>query len=274
MIRSLILTATLVLWAIPGAAEVSPRLQSLFKAIDLPGTIDIMRQEGLNYGDSLRDEMFPNSGGVGWKNSVDKIYDKNWMNDIVQGEMAKSLEEGDIDPILAFFQSDLGKRIIGLELSARRALFDKDVEEASKQRFKDMSQELDPRVPLLEAFVEANNLIDENVAGAMNSNLAFYRGLREGGAKGFDLSEAQMLDDVWSQEVQIRVDTSEWVYGYVSMAYTPLKDEDIQAYVDFSLTAPGQALNKALFGAFDAMFVEISQKLGKAASRYLSGEDI
>lgn len=274
MIRTLIFTATLVLWALPGSAEVSPRLQKMFSAIDLSGTIDIMRQEGLDYGQSLRDEMFPNSGGSGWGRSVDKIYDDKWMSQIVQEGMAKSLTQGDIDPVIAFFETDLGARIIRLELSARRALFDKDVEEASKQRFKDMAQELDPRVTLLEQFVEANNLIDENVAGAMNSNLAFYRGLRDGGAKGFDLGEAQMLEDVWSQEIQIRVDTSEWVYGYVSMAYTPLEDGDLQAYVDFSKTKPGQALNKALFGAFDTMFVEISYKLGKAAARYLSGEDI
>lgn len=274
MIRSIILSAALVLWAIPGAAEVSPRLQKLFGVIDLAGTIDVMRQEGLDYGESLRDEMFPNSGGPGWSRSVDKIYDRSWMSDIVQEGMTKSLNESDADQIISFFQSKVGMRIIALELSARRALFDKDVEEASKQRFKDMSLELDPRVQLLESFVEANNLVDENVAGAMNSNLAFYRGLRDGGAKGFDLSEAQMLEDVWSQEIQIRVDTSEWVYGYVALAYMPLKDDDLQAYIDFSKTQPGQALNKALFAAFDTMFVEISAKLGEAAARYLSGEDI
>lgn len=274
MIRPLILSIGLILWALPGAAEITPRLQNLFGMISLSNTIEVMRKEGQDYGQSLRDEMFPGAGGAGWDAEINNIYDVKWMTAIVQDGMAKSLEGADVDAIIAFFQTDLGKRVIKLELSARRALFDKDVEAASKQRFKDMARKHDPRAALLERFVEANGLIEENVAGAMTSNLAFYKGLRDGKAKGFDLSEDQMLDDIWGQEDEIRKDTTEWVHGYVTLAYMPLKDRDLRTYIEFSKTRAGRDLNQALFHGFDLMFVKISGRLGQAAARYMSGEDI
>lgn len=274
MIRPLILSISLILWAVPGTAEVTPRLQNLFGLISLSSTIEVMRKEGQDYGQSLRDEMFPGSGGASWDAEIDKIYNLKWMTAIVQDGMAKSLEGADIDPIIAFFQTDLGKRIIKLELSARRTLFDKDLEAASKQRFKDMARKHDPRVALLERFVRANDLIEENVAGAMTSNLAFYKGLRDGKAKGFDLSEDQMLEDIWGQEDQIRADTTDWINGYVTLAYMPLKDRELRAYIEFSKTRAGRDLNQALFHGFDLMFVKISNRLGLAAARYMSGEDI
>ncbi len=274
MIRPLILSLGLILAALPAPAEIGPRLQSLFGAISLPETVKIMRREGQDYGQSLRDEMFPGSGGAGWAGEVDKIYDLGWMTGVVQEGMAKALEGKDIEPIIGFFRSDLGQRIIKLELSARRALFDKEIEAASRQKFRQMVRRHAPRVRLLEEFVVTNDLVEENVAGAMNSNFAFYRGLRDGKAPGFDMTEDQMLEDIWGQEEQIRSDTADWVYGYVTMAYTPLKDRELRAYVEFSKTPAGRHLNQALFSAFDRMFVQISNKLGLAAARYMSGEDI
>jgi hypothetical protein len=87
--------------------------------------------------------------------------------------------------------------------------------------------------------------------GAMNANYAFYMGLVEGDAFEEDLTEAGDPADVWSQEAEIRADTEEWVYSYLTLAYAPLSDEDIDAYIALSRTAEGRALNRALFGTFD-----------------------
>ena len=83
-----------------------------------------------------------------------------------------------------------------------------------------------------------------------------------------------MLADVWEQEVQIRSETEQWVYSFLLLAYQPLSDEDIEAYIQLSETSEGQVLNTALFAAFDTMYSEISHALGLASARYLSGEDI
>jgi hypothetical protein len=42
-------------------------------------------------------------------------------------------------------------------------------------------------------FIEANDLVERNVSGALNSNFAFYRGLSDGGAFEVEIPEELML---------------------------------------------------------------------------------
>ena len=76
------------------------------------------------------------------------------------------------------------------------------------------------------------------------------------------------------QAFAIRSDTETWVYSYLSMAYQPLADSDLEAYVALSETEAGRVLNRALFEGFDQMDVAISRALGTAAARFMAGEDI
>ena len=73
----------------------------------------------------------------------------------------------------------------------------------------------------MRTFIETNNLIETNVAGALNTNYAFYMGLMDGQAFGGALTEEQVLSDVWSQEAEIRSNTTEWLYAFLWMAYQP-----------------------------------------------------
>ena len=218
--------------------------------------------------------MLGNRGGSAWRAVVADIYDSERMGDVVLDGLADSLSGADLDPMLEFFESKRGQRIIALELSARQALLDDEVEALATERYEDLKSEGDPRIDLLTDFIEANDLIDSNVVGGLNANYAFYQGLRDGGALDGSFGEAEILADVWSQEEAIRTDTTQWVYTYLAMAYQPLEDADIEAYTEFSESEAGRRLNRALFDAFDAMYTGISHTLGRTAATYLSGEDI
>jgi len=251
-------------------AEIAP----LVEALGLPELMPIMREEGLAYADELAADMFPGRRGGSWQASVSDIYDTDRMLATMSRELGARLEPEHVDRLEDFFGSELGQRIVGLEISARRALLDPSVEEASEEAYAEMEADGDPRLDLLRGFVEANDLVEMNVVGALNSNWAFYQGLDAGGAFDGQLSEDQMIADVWGQEGAIREDTTEWVYSYLGMAYQPLDDTEIAAYTDLSETPAGRALNAALFAGFDAMFTRISRELGLAAATFMAGEDI
>ncbi len=246
----------------------------LAEALGIGELMPIMRDEGLDYGADLARDMFPGRGGDRWTAQVGRIYDTDRMRREMEQGMAARLEAGKIDALLQFFESDLGRRIVGLELSARRALLDPGVEEASEEAATELEASGDPRFDLLQSFVEANDLVEMNVVGALNSNWAFYQGLDAGGAFDGQLTEEQMLADVWAQEEQIRAETRGWVYAYLGMAYEPLSDDELAAYTALSETPEGEALNAALFAAFDEMFTRISRELGLAAATFMAGEDI
>jgi len=251
-------------------AEVAP----LLDALGLNELLPIMRAEGLAYSEELALDMFPGRGGPRWESLVDRIYGVERMSEIMTTEMARDLDSAEIAPVMEFFTSELGRRIVRLEISAREALLEPSVEDASKSALAVMRERDDPRLEVLERFVQANDLIESNVVGALNSNWAFYQGLDAGGAFQGALSEQEMLADVWEQEPMIRADTTDWVFSYLAMAYQPLSDEEIDLYTALSNTPEGEALNTALFAAFDRMFTTISRDLGLAAATFMMGEDI
>jgi hypothetical protein len=247
---------------------------ALFRSLGMPQIIDVMREEGVEYGETIRTDLLQGQGGASWSATVSDIYDAEDMSRYMLDGFESRLDGIEIDSLLDFFDSERGRRIVEFEVSARRALLEEEVEEAAEMAAADLAQTRPDRHALLSEFVEANDLVESNVIGAMNANYAFYMGLMTGDAFGEDLSEAEILSDVWGQEDQIRSDTEEWVYSYLTLAYDPLSDEDIEAYIALSRTEEGKALNRALFGAFDDLFVDISRRLGEGAARFLVGEDI
>ncbi|RHZ90952.1 DUF2059 domain-containing protein [Cereibacter sphaeroides] len=292
LIRLVLLLGT-VAAALPAAAQTAPepsvplphdgqamapgvQVAALEEALRIGDVIAVMREEGLEYGSSLEAELFPERGGSRWRAVVGLIYDTESMRKrfdaAFEAEVAQDPEA--IGQMFDFFASDIGQRILQLEIEARRALLDEAAEEAAKVAVEEMSARNDPRLELLREFAEANDLIELNVVGALNSNLAFYRGMADGSAFEQPMSEEDMLADVWSQETDVRRETEAWLFPYLAVAYGSLSDAELKDYIAFSKTPAGRKLNAATFRAFDAVFSAISRDLGRAAARQMQGEDI
>ena len=161
-----------------------------------------------------------------------------------------------------------------LEVSGRRALLDETVEDSSLLKYEELSSAGDPKVSLIEEFVAVNGLVDANVVGAMNANYAFYQGLADAGVLEPDMTDEQIISEIWSQEEAIREETDAWIHGYLTMAYAPLSEQEISDYIAFSKTPAGKDLNSALFAGFDAVFTEVSRQLGRAAGGVLAGQEL
>lgn len=247
----------------------------LTETLKIPALIEVMRLEGLDYGKQMDEDMFSGNGGADWAAAVDLIYDSQTMQArFEQAFNARITETDDIARISDFFASDLGQKILTLEIEARHSLMDEAIEDAAKARAEDMEADGDPRFAQLQAFSDLNDLVESNISGALNANLAFFQGMAEAGALSEDMTEEDMLMDVWSQEPEIRAETVSWVYPYLALAYAPLSDAEMDEYLAFGATPSGQRLNAALFDAFNTVFVAISRDLGRAAARQMMGEDI
>lgn len=253
-----------------------PEVAELMETMRITDIVALLREEGIDYGRTLEEDNFPGAGGAGWQATVAMIYDGARMEAAFGTSLSAALEgEGAaIEAARDFFASELGQKVLDLEIEARRALLDDATEEAAKVAWEEMAAEGGQRVDLLEAFVTANDLVESNVMGALNSNLAFYQGMAEGGAFGDKMTEEQMLSDTWAQEGEIRASTEGWIYPYLALAYGPLTDAELQQYIDYSRSPAGQVLNAALFSAFDDVFSPVSRALGLAMARQMQGQDI
>lgn len=261
---------------LPGgvASAERPEFADLWAALRLSDLIGIMVREGLAYGADLGEEMFPSRTGPGWDETVARIYDPAGMERDFRKALAEALNDSDLAPMIGFFDTAQGRLIVGLEISAREALLDDAIEESSRDLAKSLKAQNPSLFAALTDFVAANDLVEMNVAGAMNANLAFFTGLMDAGSGPMEMSEGEILADVWAQEADIREQTETWVYSYLALAYRPLPEGMLAEYTRFSRSEAGRALNSALFAAFDMLFVGISHDLGMAAAAQMVGEDL
>ncbi len=267
---ALALAATL---ATPLAAQEAGGVDELYDALRIDELIAVMGEEGLAYGETIATDML-GGADADWDAVVADLYAPGRLEAAVRAGLESALAEADLAPAIAFFTSEPGQTFVTLEIAARRALLDDEVEQAAKEAAALAMADGTPRFRILERFVAANDLIETNITGSMNANFAFFGGLGAGGALPDGATEDQLLSDLWAQEPGIRADTVEWIYTFLLLAYSPASDADLEAYIAFSETQSGRQVNHGLFTAFDQVFVAISHALGLAAARQMQTEQL
>jgi len=245
----------------PGDEDAFHELWSLLKLDEM---IEIMREEGINIAISSDQDLLGRAGGQQWADRVAAIYNVGQLKPAVEQALTQSLDPTHLARLRDFYSRADIQNVVVLELSTREAFLDPEIEERARSAWLSQTA-LAPHEEAISRFIEMNDLIERNVMGALNSNYAFFSAMSEANSDvSTRLTDQDILSEVWAQEEIIRQDTSEWLFAYLSMAYKPLDAQVLQDYIDFSDTAPGRALNTALFEAFDQMYLGLSRELGKA----------
>lgn len=276
MIARLVRRCCLTLWLIPaGNAVIADQAQDLDRLVDLlrfEETIGIMHDEGLRYGGELADGMLPDADRQSWIATVSRIYDEDKMLALISTDFRDELADANLAPLLDYFDSEDGREIVAMELSARQVFLDPEAEEAAIAQYQAERDEDTALIGLVDQVITDSDLVEFNVMGTLNSSLMFYRGLSEGGA--YDLSESEILSDVWSQEEATRRNSEEWLGAFLLLAYQPLDTAKLEAYAAFFRTPEGRELNRAIFAAFDGMYEELSYLMGLAVAEHLTSEPL
>ena len=270
MARAGLLGACLWLCALPLWADA--RHTVLMDVLKIDTLSQILFQEGLGHAEELNVDMLNGQGGSGWQMQAKAIYDPGRIAEALRRAIEKELTGVLLEETITFFASDLGRKIIELENSARVTMAEPDVEEAARARFASLTGSDDPRLAQVMQMIEAGDLISRNVTSAMNTNYQFLRGLSDG--KVLDLSDAEILNDVMSDRDEIEADTTGWLAAFMLLAYSPLTDAEMTAYVVFSQTPAGLALNRGFFEGFDPLYEDISYALGRAVALNMTAEEL
>ncbi|MCA0873333.1 hypothetical protein LCL97_21085 [Seohaeicola saemankumensis] len=248
------------------------RVLELCAALRIDEITQVLQSEGQGYGSELDRDMLDGRGGAYWAAMVEDIYGAKRMADKVSMALLAEMTPQQINKSLAFLRSDTGRTIVSLELSARKALRDPDLEDAARGYYESVRDGDDPRLAMIDSYVEANNLVEQNVAGAMSFSYFLYRGMVDGGA--LEMDEDGILAEIRYDEPETRLETEAWLYAFLLTAYRPLSDQDLEANLTFSQSDAGQALNLALFKGFEMAYRDISYDLGVGLAGAMASRDL
>jgi len=270
VIRATVLGAALCL--APLVAQADAAFERLYNVLKVDRYVEITRSEGLEDLDSLAQDFTGQPATAQLSEQMHKIYAPERMRETIRAALETGLSEDQITALLIVLDSDLGERALELEVAARVAMGNTDIEDAAKQAWFEAEEERPWLAARVGEMIEINDLLERNVAGALNSNFRFYQGLADGG--GIELSEDDMLNQVWSQEPEIRTTSADWIGAYLHLAYEPLSEDDLETYIAFWNTTPGRALNAAIFAGFNTLYDDISYATGRVLALNMGTQEL
>ena len=266
-----LLGAIIAVWLSAVGASAQAQLSIAMDHLKVVELINIMRIEGADYADTLNTDMLNGQGGPVWAEQVNSIYNPQKMSEVVQSELGK-LSDSHLRQINQFYGSILGTKVIKLEMAGRRAMMQDDLMEIAQDAYQIALAENPETLDPIHTIDRVGDMVERNVTAALTANYRFYLGMVDGGA--FVLTEDEMLAEAWGQEDEVRLDTTNWLMGYLMLSYQPLDDAETAILVDFVQTPAGRALNAAIFAGFGAMYADISYALGRAVALNMVGSDL
>ncbi|MRU13951.1 DUF2059 domain-containing protein [Roseovarius sp. A21] len=272
ILSRIVMTCAMVLWPVASLAQEAAPVDRMMEAMRIADTIEVMREEGRRYGEDVANEMLPGADTDSWQKTVMRIHDPERMRRLIRQGFETALTKAEMLEVVAFYNGDPGAEIVALEVAARRAFLDPGIEEQARARHAAEDPEDSRLREQVDRMIADSDLIERNVAGAMNSTMMFYRGMMDGGE--LDMTQDDMLADLWSQEEAFRADSESWLGGFLLMAYDPLPEEDLDRYLSFWQSDAGRALNSGLFMAFDRMYEELSYLMGQAVAQHMQSEKL
>ena len=72
--------------------EITPEMQQFLELLRIDDTIDVMRNEGLNYGSTLAEDMLPDVDLTSWERHIERIYDADKMRRLIVGGLAREVD--------------------------------------------------------------------------------------------------------------------------------------------------------------------------------------
>ncbi|WP_282603259.1 DUF2059 domain-containing protein [Paracoccus sp. PARArs4] len=285
MLRLLVLAALLPGAAIAERVPVQAQVQAperqvadqLWQVMRMDQLMEIIRDEAVAEATRLQDEGVIAGAGQPWPQIVHRIHDPEELEDAFREGLSGALgrlDAAQVEAGLRFYRSALGRRLLDLEASARRAMLTEGIEDQGREAFMRDLTRGGARSAAIRRIIRDADLVTPNVESGLNATVAFSQGFAEGGGYDMPPDEGQMLADAWEQQPQIEAEAAAWLEGFFMIAYAPVEDEDLDAYGEFAVSDRGRALARAMFAGFDRIFSQTSYRMGLAAALRSGGREL
>ena len=243
------------------AAWPSAQTDRLVDALGLPALIVAFSAEGIEAGAALDAGLLNGQGGSVWAETVRRLYDPERLVQEVRAAFDAGLDPDVAAQALLFFESDLGQRLTELEVQARQAMLNPDLEEIAKSAPAASSDAISD-------FLTIRDLVARNTDTSLEAQIAFFAGMAE------VTGRANETPDIEAQRDAVAANTESWLRGYYALAQSPLSADDVAIYTAFWDTEVGRALDDVLFEAFGTSYSTLSFGLGQTAGRLLPQNDL
>lgn len=277
LISRIICAALVVICLLP---QRSASANEISQAYLLPELFEIMAAEGRAASTAEIESYLAGAAPQEWDDALGSIYDpirlERSFSEVLAQELADMPDV--VEDALRFARSDLGARVLRLEVSARAAMLEDEIDFMARKALYDArSANSDTQrarqLAQVRDRIAANDLVELNVMLGLNTSYAHYLGMWREGVLA-DLGAEDLLEMVWAQEDRLRADLDDWIESFFLFAYQPLSEAELQALTDYSGTPKADAFNRAMFIAYDMVFTKVSDQVGRLMGKVMQTHEL
>ena len=247
-------------------------ISDLYDALQMDRVNEIIRVEGIRDAQGTGEAYLSANSVERFVDQAKSVYQLDSMEKDFKRLLTENLSTSDASEILLFYRRPIGKIASELEVSARVAISETEIEEMAKTKLEEAKALKNTRLDEIESVIKTLELVEQNLIGAYAAQFAFMYELSKLGV--IELSRQEMIDIITNDEEKLKGEIFEWLMAFSHMAYAPMSDEQFSVYNDFSKSDLGIALNKALFSVYNEMAKDQSQSLANILGEFMKSEDL
>jgi|GEM_PF-3171107 len=258
-----ITTLTIITFSLPGRAEeaTSGQIQTLIQKSGLSAQLEQLPQileMGLNQSRQKNKESLAPEEFEMLKNAMIVSYDPAILQKSVSDYILVKISKEEIDQILSWLDSPIGRKIIKLEEDTATPEGEEKMENMSEELYKD-----EDRIALVQELDEAIRGSESNVEMVLSIQYAMAVSM----AIAIDPGNQDLLDNVMKRVMAGRRQMTEVVrestlknYLYT---YHTLQPGEIRQYIEFAKTAYGMKYFQVITESLSKGIIEASRNVGK-----------
>ena len=165
---------------------------------------------------------------------------------------------------LGFLESDLGRRVVGMELAARAALADPEIEAEARAGFARAAGRGDPRVDQIRRLIAASDTVEPAVAASLGIAMASMMAMQE--TLGLAPTAEAVAEDVWLLEPELRAEQAGWIEALFFLSTATLTPPEMERLIAEAARPGSRRLGAMVDAAAADVFVRVARDLGRAAA--------
>ena len=256
------LAALLAVHAGPAHADSAAKLREALQVTEVRKSMDSYPED---LSSSLAEVPDADLGDIRRKD-LDALAERHFNGDALTEDifnrMLGKVSEAHLDEVIAFYRSDVGQRMVRLEVASAAPGEAKRIQTEGPELYQRAAENDPERVEFYDRIAESIRLEDLMTAMTMNMSYAMISGMAGSDALPQALTDEQIIAIVNAQSGEMREYVRAFVHGMFAYTYRDASKEDLAAYAGYAETEAGRAFNGAMVAAIQGALVDRMRAFG------------
>jgi hypothetical protein len=186
--------------------------------------------------------------GSEWSRLVDEVFETELMLDMARTILGQALDDELREHAVAFYASDLGKRLVEVENRSHMSEDDALKSESGAQIIDGLTRINSPRVDILCRMNDASDVGGHSLRAVQELQIRFLMAATVAGIIELQMDEADLREAFRSQEDELRATMKQGALENAAYTYQAFSDDEMSQYAD-ALAHPEMQTVYALMNA-------------------------